>query len=206
METTNTRFDNFLIDTTKTIAELKQSLQYTQHEVEDLKTQMSKNQPLNTADVACMKHNYAESRTIDYIENQSRRNNVRIDGVPEEANETWGKTEEMVKQQMTKTFSIPQIEVDQIKIERAHRTGASKAKDGKNKPRTIMVKFTSFKDRELLLQKACQVKPRGIFVNEDYSSKTLMKRKELIPKMMALRAEGKYAYISFDKLVVKDHR
>ena len=55
METTNTRFDNFLIDTTKTIAELKQSLQYTQHEVEDLKTQMSKNQPLNTADVACMK-------------------------------------------------------------------------------------------------------------------------------------------------------
>ena len=116
------------------------------------------------------------------------------------------KTEEMVKQQMTKTFSIPQIEVDQIKIERAYRTGASKAKDGKNKPRTIMVKFTSFKDRELLLQKARQVKPRGLFVNEDYSSKTLMKRKELIPKMMALRAEGKYAYISFDKLVVKDHR
>ena len=73
---------------------------------------------------------------------------------------------------MTKTFLIPQIEVDQIKIERAHRTGASKAKDGKNKPRTIMVKFTSFKDRELLLQKARQVKPRGIFVNEDYSSKT----------------------------------
>ena len=100
------------------------------------------------------------------------------------------KTEEMVEQQMTKTFSIPQIEVDQIKIERAHRTGASKAIDGKNKPRTIMVKFTSFKDRELLLPKARQVKPRGIFVNED-SSKTLMKRKELIPKMMALRAEGK---------------
>ena len=207
METTNTRFDNFLIDTTKTIAELKQSLQYTQHEVEDLKTQMSKNQPLNTADVACMKEQLRRVEdNIDYIENQSRRNNVRIDGIPEEANETWEQTEEMVKQQMTKTFSIPQIEVDQIKIERAHRTGASKAKDGKNKPRTIMVKFTSFKDRELLLQKARQVKPRGIFVNEDYSSKTLMKRKELIPKMMALRAEGKYAYISFDKLVVKDHR
>ena len=32
---------------------------------------------------------------IDYIENQSRRNNVRIDGVPEEANETWEKTEEI---------------------------------------------------------------------------------------------------------------
>ena len=92
---------------------------------------------------------------------------------------------------MTKTFSIPQIEVDQIKIERAHRTRASKAKDGKHKPRTIMVKFTSFKDRELLLQKARQVKPIGMFVNEDYSSKTLMKRKELIPTMMALRAEGK---------------
>ena len=105
METTNTRFDNFLTDTTKTIAELKQSLQYTQHEVEDLKTQMSKNQPLNTTDVACMKEQLRRVEdNIDYIENQSRRNNVRIDGVPEEANETWEKTEEMVKQQMTKNL------------------------------------------------------------------------------------------------------
>ena len=68
---------------------------------------MSKNQPLNTADVACMKEQLRRVEdNIDYIENQSRRNNVRIDGVPEEANETWGKTEEMVKQQMTKTFSM----------------------------------------------------------------------------------------------------
>ena len=29
---------------------------------------------------------------IDHIENQSRRNNARIDGIPEEDNETWEKT------------------------------------------------------------------------------------------------------------------
>ena len=139
---------------------------------------MLKNQPLNTADFACMKEQLRiVEDNVDYIENQSRRNNVRIDCVPEEGNETWENTAEMVTQQMTKPFSISQIEVDTINIERAHRTGASNAKYGKDKPRTIMVKFTSFKDRELLLQKARQVKPRGIFVNEDYSSKTLMKRK-----------------------------
>ena len=42
MESTNRRFDNFIIDTTKTIADLKQSLQYTHNEVADLKAEMSK--------------------------------------------------------------------------------------------------------------------------------------------------------------------
>ena len=95
MEGTNTRFDNFIIDTTKTIADLKQSLQYTQNEVADLKAEMSKmnNQPLNSAtDVVCMKEQLRKVEdNIDYIENQSRRNNASIDGIPEEDNETWGK-------------------------------------------------------------------------------------------------------------------
>ena len=108
METTNTRFDNFLIDTTKTISELKQSLQYKQHEVEDLKTQMSKNQPLNTADVACMKEQlHRVEDNIDHIENQSRRNNVRIDGVPEEANETWEKLKRWLNSKLQNLFYSP---------------------------------------------------------------------------------------------------
>ena len=75
MESTNTRFDNFLIDTTKTISDFTQRLQYTQNEVADLKAEMSKmkNQPLNSApDVACMKEQLRRVEdNIDYIENQS---------------------------------------------------------------------------------------------------------------------------------------
>ena len=30
-----------------------------------------------------------QEEQMEYLENQSRRNNVRIDGIPEEDNETW---------------------------------------------------------------------------------------------------------------------
>ena len=34
---------------------------------------------------------------LEYLENQSRRNNIRIDGISEEENESWDTTEEKVK-------------------------------------------------------------------------------------------------------------
>lgn len=33
-------------------------------------------------------------RQVDYLENQSCRNNLRIDGIPEEKGETWANTEQ----------------------------------------------------------------------------------------------------------------
>ena len=34
---------------------------------------------------------------MEYFENQSRRNNIRIDGIPGEPNETWEETEPNAK-------------------------------------------------------------------------------------------------------------
>ena len=36
-------------------------------------------------------HKHGEK--LEYLDNQSRRNNVRIDGIPEEHNENWVNTE-----------------------------------------------------------------------------------------------------------------
>ena len=41
-------------------------------------------------------------------------------------------------------------------------------------------------------------------MNEDFSQRIMARRKELLPKMMKAREEGKIAYLSFDKLVVRD--
>ena len=58
------------------------------------------------------------------------------------------------------------------------------------------------------LQAARMTKPReswrGVYVNEDFSSCVMSKRKELLPEMRAAREWGKIVYLSYDKLVVKD--
>ena len=41
-------------------------------------------------------------------------------------------------------------------------------------------------------------------MNDDYSQRVITRRKELIPQMREARERGKVAYLSFDKLVVKD--
>ena len=48
------------------------------------------------------------------------------------------------------------------------------------------------------------MKPRGVYVNDDYSQRVITRRKELLPQMREARERGKVAYLSFDKLVVKD--
>ena len=47
-------------------------------------------------------------------------------------------------------------------------------------------------------------KPTGIYVNDDYAEETINKRKELIPLMKKARAEGKFAVINVDKLIVRE--
>ena len=135
----------------------------------------------------------------DYLENQSRRNNLRIDGVKERGGETWEMTEEALRRTFEHGLKMPTEQVRSLAIERAHRTGGKTDRD-----RTIVVKFASFKARDAILQAARAAKPRGVYVNEDFSMRVVNRRKELIPEMRAARDIGKIAYLSFDKLVVKD--
>ena len=86
-----------------------------------------------------------------------------------------------------------------LAIERAHRTGGKSDRD-----RTIVVKFASFKAKDAVLQAARSAKPRGVYINEDFSMRVVNRRKELLLEMRAAHEIGKIAYISFDKLVIKD--
>ena len=81
-----------------------------------------------------------------------------------------------------------------------HRTGRTRPK-----ARTVVVKFGNYEDRELVLASAKRKQPRGFCVNKDFSQRIKARRKELLSKMLKAREEGKIAYLSFDKLVVRDH-
>ncbi|PSN46474.1 hypothetical protein C0J52_06876, partial [Blattella germanica] len=56
------------------------------------------------------------TNTVDYLENQSRRNNIVIYGVPEEGRETWEESEEIVRRVV---YQIG-VDLEYRDIERAH--------------------------------------------------------------------------------------
>ena len=92
------------------------------------------------------------------------------------------------------------LDLDPIPIDRAHRVGKAKA----SKPRSIVVKLSAYKDKERVMKTAKDKKLRNVFINEDFSARVLAKRLDLLPEMRRARNSGKIAYLSFDKLIVKD--
>ena len=134
---------------------------------------------------------------VDYVGNQTRRKNLRIDGVGEIAAESWADDEAVVRKSFITALKLPEAQANAIRIERAHRTGPSST----GRPKTIVVRFETYKDRDSILQAARKEKPRSIFVNEDLSHRVMQRRTQLMPKLREARSNGKIVY---DCLIVKD--
>ena len=207
MEATNARLDNFVRENIRDITDLKASVQFSQIELLELKNNCKQDAELhkkedNAMEKLCSGLKQLEE-TVDYLENQSRRNNVRIEGVKERPGETWMETEEALRRLMERDLKLPPEQVRAMHIERAHRTGGAPTA---GRDRTLIAKFAYFKDKEAIQQAARAMKPQGLYVNEDYSQRVLAKRRELLPKMREARERGKIAYLSFDKLVIKERQ
>ena len=89
LSSVNTRIDNVV----KSEAELKASLEYSPQDIDNLKEAADAIDDMDEEleDIQRGLHKHEEK--LEYLENQSRRNNLRINGIPEEDNETWLNTE-----------------------------------------------------------------------------------------------------------------
>ncbi|KAK0141371.1 Ig kappa chain V-VI region NQ2-6.1 [Merluccius polli] len=133
---------------------------------------------------------------MDYIENQTRRNNILFDGIKDEKTETWHDTEVKAKKFLADHFKMdPKL----IEVERAHRNGTFQL-DGR--PRTMTVKLLRFKDKEEIIKRAKCLKGTKFFINEDFSERVRSKRKELLPRLKNERMKGNIAYRKYDQLIV----
>ena len=128
------------------------------------------------------------------LEDRSRRDNLRIDGIAEVENETWEQTEEILQ-----NLFKEKLQLENISVERAHRVGNKE----KNNKRTIVVKLASFKDKLKIISEARKLKGTNISINEDYSKETLEIRKEKWKEVKELRKNGTYAILVYDKVVTK---
>jgi len=178
------RINNTIDGVIKDLAELKSSLQFTQKDVADLK-------PVTKQMLKIEKELRELQGQVDYhsdkmesLENQRSCNNIRINGIPEEPNETWDDIERKVKMALESKLNLP----FQVEIKSAHRTGKGNCRSSDDnasatRPRTIICRLVSWKQKDPILKAARIEKPLGMFVNEDLTTKTLQRRKDQLPKL-----------------------
>ena len=187
----NSRVDSLV----REVQDLKTSLQFSQNEIDSLKVEIKDAKKSSNVD-----DESAVAKKVDYLENQSRRNNIVIDGIEgDNSKETWAETEGKVRDLLTKNLKL---EAKDIEIERAHRNGVMK-KDNP-RPRQVVVRLLRYKDKQLILNRArSHLKNTPIYINEDFSEAVRKRRAELLPELKAARSRGEYAVLSYDKLVIR---
>uniref|UniRef100_A0A3B3Y8T4 L1 transposable element RRM domain-containing protein n=1 Tax=Poecilia mexicana TaxID=48701 RepID=A0A3B3Y8T4_9TELE len=133
---------------------------------------------------------------IQYQENYSRRNNLRIKGIPERS-EKGNNARECVMDVLRSL--LPQDQnADQIVVERAHRVPATLKEDGRNTsagPRHILVRFLRFADREKIRLRAREIgsfqwKGNKLEFFPDFTKEVQEKRNKFFEVRRMCRAKG----------------
>lgn len=126
-------------------------------------------------------------------ESHNRRENLRIYGVPEEAEKDSGNMLSFVDKLLREGLQVSE-DVADLQIQRAHRSLGPQP-SANAPPRSIVVKFLSFKVKEMLLHKAWQAKgfkwkDSHVNLDHDYPPSIIAKRKEYAEIRKALKENG----------------
>lgn len=196
VDSSNRRID----DLAKQVYDFKVSLEMTQKDFDDFRNlckSWSKTCTETKMDMDKFNNNWISvSDKMDYLEGQSKRHNLVVDGIKESENEKTSDSEMKVRKLLCE-----QLQLDHTKIEMdwAYRTGKSTSSE---RPRPIVVRFLRMKDKLAVLNKSKNLKGSGIYINEDFPEAIRQKRKELLPAMKAARERGDIAYLRYDKLII----
>lgn len=126
----------------------------------------------------------------DDMENRLRRNNIRVYGIPEEAE---GKEMVPFMVEFFRTTLTLKDDVE-IKLERAHRAIAPKPKT-KASTRSIIVRFLDFSVKQAVLQQAWKQRDitfqgQKVYFDQDYSPDVQRKRKKVREVIKRLREKN----------------
>ena len=200
LENTNNRRDRISQD----VVDMTKSLEFTQEQLVEELAKLKNDVGKIQTDMKYIEDNlldpeYVKGKLIE-LEDRSRRNNLRINGVEETPNETWdiceGKVQDIVKNKLGITA--------EIEFDRCHRTG--KFTKNQAKRRTIVCRLLRFKDKEKFLQNSKKLKNTSTFIYEDFCKETMELRKLLWEEVLEHRRQNKIAYLNYRRVVVRDRR
>ena len=170
----------------KEMIELTKSLEFTQDQSEgEINNIKEKIKHLETS-IKGIKDDLLDPNDVSAklieLENISRRNNLRIDGIEETPNETWEDCEIKIQELIKNKLKIN----EHIEIDRCHRLSEKKSQ---NRPRTIICRIVKFKEKQKILKNAVLLKNTGIFIYEDFRKDTMELRKELWQEVLEYRRQ-----------------
>lgn len=132
---------------------------------------------------------------IKILEKESRRRNIIIHGI-EEKEKIYSELEKTVFDVLNNQLKIvPKIE----EIDFAKRLG--KSQDNYHRP--ILVGLTTWGKKLEILKKKNALKSTKIFITEDFPKEVMEERKKLQSALIEKRKAGTFAFLKYDKLVVK---
>ncbi|XP_052225400.1 uncharacterized protein LOC127840939 [Dreissena polymorpha] len=131
---------------------------------------------------------------------QSMRNNLIFSGINESSSEKPDDTERLLCSFIVENLQIPQDDAKCINLERVHRIGVRQS--GNQPPRPIVAKFSLFKDRESVRKSSWNLKGTNYYVSEQFPKDVADRRRSLMPAFRKARADGKKAWLSYDKLYI----
>ena len=133
------------------------------------------------------------------LEDYTRKKNLRISGIVEQAGET-------SEQLLAKVRSVvtSKLELDGNSVISAFRSGQSSPSQPQS--RAIVAKMSSYEHRTSCLKNSAKLKGTDIFLNEDVSPATQIIRNSKMAELQAARQRGLIAYFSGTKLVTRPKR
>lgn len=111
---------------------------------------------LNEKDDEIKKLKQYSVNEIDKLEQYQRRSNLRVFGIPETVNEN---TDNLIVNLANEKLKV---KLNISDIDRSHRVGRKG-----NKPRPIIVKFTSYRSRQEIFRSKAKLKGERITIRED---------------------------------------
>lgn len=132
---------------------------------------------------------------IKNLEKHKRSNNLILYGV-KEAEKSTDNLIEIIKKKFKDDLNIT---IEDRDINMIYRIGKNNIENGKDRP--ILLAFVNFWKKNSIM--ANKKKLKNVYVSEDYPKEILDMRKKLQPNLEEERKKGNYAYINYDKLVIK---
>lgn len=173
MDVTNRRIDQFMFQTTNDLKDIQKSLQGTVEEVTALRVKSeSASNSITTIDKRLQDLENKLDKCKDqmlYVETQTKRNNVRLDGIKDQYGESEEQLEAKVRDILTKSLKI---DARKIEIENCIRVGKTDSKN-KHKGRRVIVKFLRYKDKDDLLRQSSKLKGSGVSMSDDVQEDNL---------------------------------
>ncbi|XP_073977403.1 uncharacterized protein [Rhodnius prolixus] len=133
---------------------------------------------------------------VKQLDREIRKRNVVLFGVSQEYSTYWeleGFVFDFLKEKLEPSLAISDLDF----VRRIEKIG--------NKDRPIIVGFTTFRMKLLVMKNAFKLKETNMVIVDDFPKEVLEIRKKLMSQFRDARKDGKFAILKYDKLIIKEY-